>query len=479
MRIAVSTILVAFVLAALHGASSTNDASITITRTTYGFEPPTLTITPGTTVTFVNMTPRLSWPASDMHPRHTAYKEFDPERSLAPLSSWSFTFTRSGEWGFHDHLEAHMGGVIVVDEDGATTETLCDEDGGTACWTAMLFRSLQDDGLDAAFDTLLTLHATYPRFAKTCHDYAHDIGLKAYGLYGPEVELTPKAGYCNAGFFHGYMEGFVAEHPDPDDIIAFCDRVGREIGASFPLAEGQCVHGIGHGALENLVRDEPYLRRDIAKMLTRAMEVCDQTQTERDFQKRCSSGVYDVFRTWGEHAEPNDPTYQPENLFSWCRISEKEYIKEGCYHELGKRLMSIPNSEQVASVFDFKKHINPEDYDYYAPIAAHSFALNIGKRAVKEQTFEKVIAFCRAAPQELQTECIAGLFGGIMFAGEPGIEYQHAFEFCMSALLSDEEKRMCFKRYQEEVRITYATELADSACRRVPTTYRTKDCPSS
>lgn len=89
------------------------DAKI-ITLTSDGFSPSELTVTQGDTVTFVSTAGELFWPASNLHPSHTIYPEFDPQMPVSPTESWSFTFTKVGEWKFHDHLAPYFTGVITV-----------------------------------------------------------------------------------------------------------------------------------------------------------------------------------------------------------------------------------------------------------------------------------------------------------------------------------------------------------------------------
>lgn len=93
-----------------------------------GFQPQTLTLNAGDTVTFVNKNTVSHWPASAVHPTHTVYpnsginKCSTPEKSTifdacAPLKageSWSFTFTEKGSWKYHDHLNPGFTGTIVV-----------------------------------------------------------------------------------------------------------------------------------------------------------------------------------------------------------------------------------------------------------------------------------------------------------------------------------------------------------------------------
>lgn len=100
--------------------SSTNDASLTINYNKSGFDKPNLTINAGVTVTFVNQRrDRPMWVASNVHPDHTIYPEFDQGRVLGyePLPKdniFTFTFKKRGRWVYHEHYDPTMTGVITV-----------------------------------------------------------------------------------------------------------------------------------------------------------------------------------------------------------------------------------------------------------------------------------------------------------------------------------------------------------------------------
>lgn len=85
-----------------------------ISRTSSGWEPRTLTVDPGAIVVFVNESSDETWPASDVHPTHELLPGFDAERGVPRGGSWSYTFDRSGRFGFHDHLSPETVGVVVV-----------------------------------------------------------------------------------------------------------------------------------------------------------------------------------------------------------------------------------------------------------------------------------------------------------------------------------------------------------------------------
>ncbi|MCA1806677.1 MAG: cupredoxin domain-containing protein, partial [Actinobacteria bacterium] len=88
----------------------------TVRITDDGFQPETIRIASGTTVTFENASSRNVWIASDSHPSHTDLPEFDAERSYAPGESYSYTFSQPGEWGYHDHLRSFVTGRVIVEE---------------------------------------------------------------------------------------------------------------------------------------------------------------------------------------------------------------------------------------------------------------------------------------------------------------------------------------------------------------------------
>ncbi len=78
-----------------------------------GFSPATLTIKPGTTVTWENKSGSGATVNSDPHPTHTAY----PPLNLGPFNdgdSLKLTFDQPGTYGYHNHLNPSQKGKIIV-----------------------------------------------------------------------------------------------------------------------------------------------------------------------------------------------------------------------------------------------------------------------------------------------------------------------------------------------------------------------------
>lgn len=103
-------------------------SGVTVTYTDEGFSPASVTVSLGTTVTFINQSSGDMWVASAMHPTHSVYSgtslsqhcpsttndAFDECRAEAPGSLYSFTFAKEGTWKYHDHLDATKFGSVVV-----------------------------------------------------------------------------------------------------------------------------------------------------------------------------------------------------------------------------------------------------------------------------------------------------------------------------------------------------------------------------
>lgn len=79
-----------------------------------GFEPAEVEVAVGDVVEFKTTTDKPFWPASDLHPTHGIYPEFDPLRELSSSESWSFQFLKLGRWKYHDHLQSRFRGVVIV-----------------------------------------------------------------------------------------------------------------------------------------------------------------------------------------------------------------------------------------------------------------------------------------------------------------------------------------------------------------------------
>ena len=93
------------------------------------YVPDVIHVYPGSKVVWVNEDDAF-WPASNLHPTHTAYPGsgitkchtsernsiFDACEALGPGAEYSFVFHNPGKWRFHDHINPRATGTVIVSE---------------------------------------------------------------------------------------------------------------------------------------------------------------------------------------------------------------------------------------------------------------------------------------------------------------------------------------------------------------------------
>lgn len=90
---------------------------VKVNYTSAGFAPKSVTVQKGDTVVFENKTGKAASVASNEHPTHLLYPEFDQYKTdQRGKTEFRFTFEKVGTWAYHDHLNAGMGGTVIVTE---------------------------------------------------------------------------------------------------------------------------------------------------------------------------------------------------------------------------------------------------------------------------------------------------------------------------------------------------------------------------
>ena len=308
-----------------HGVGAPREWVVTYTADGL-FVPERLEIVTGDTVTFVNESDYGVWPASNIHPTHEIYPEFDPLREIPPGGVWSFKFTRNGTWRYHNHSFASETGVIV--SSGGPDEALAplnlDAEAPTFpeppagvdsvalladLYSLELFVSLY--GPDAA------VHALREATELTgirCHDMAHHVGRVSYQLFGAAAfVITPHE--CDSGAIHGVLEALFAERGTAlleADIRAVCSGMNR-------YRADDCYHGVGHGIMAWSGYE-----------LHESLGICDVLE-ERD-REPCYAGVFMENGVAGitgmadhrsEFVSSSDPHYP-------CNVVDERYVR-ACY----------------------------------------------------------------------------------------------------------------------------------------------------
>ena len=106
--------------------AATPSSAVTVTYDGNSFSPSSVPIKQGGTVTFTDTSGSM-WIASNSHPSHTGYDGTSrgehcasgytgarPFDQCSRGTSYTLTFTKTGSWGYHDHLNDVARGIVVV-----------------------------------------------------------------------------------------------------------------------------------------------------------------------------------------------------------------------------------------------------------------------------------------------------------------------------------------------------------------------------
>lgn len=254
----------------INGREVMAEEKTVIKITADGFSPRKASIAKNSLIVFVNEDKFDHWPASDFHPTHSIYPEFDPRKPIKAKESWEFRMNKIGIWKYHDHLFLHRKGVIAVSGDiknerynlwAVFNQTI---DQIKSAILNFFSRTKVDKSLIDYSDIIsvdnfkkLNERQQYVYLEKIIknfsfvkawdyvfnHDLAHFLGAKIYetqGLAGLSI-CKPSFAF---GCYHGFSEGAFSSSLDKlDELDRSCQQVG-------PINSGpwaSCIHGIGHG----------------------------------------------------------------------------------------------------------------------------------------------------------------------------------------------------------------------------------------
>lgn len=456
------------------------DGSYVIELRQDGFHPSKLVITEGDTVVFKTNRGEPFWPASNVHPTHTAFPDFDPREPVAPDASWSFTFEKAGTYLFHDHIASIYEGEIIVErKDGTRVTVDCSQERTVQCWEKLMLETLEKEGVESALNKIVYLSETEPLFLNDCHGYSHLIGEEAYKLYVEDdnFELTPATALCGYGFYHGFMETLLLATGDIDQAREFCRIVDEKLAGRASAASTACFHGTGHGAIDG---SDPTAWGDPDAMMAPGFKVCELLSQSKLERYLCDTGVFNAVEILSR-----DPKYQigfiADDPYALCNKQTLDR-REGCYSNMLPLILDAAENDIAKAA----AYINDNMIDHeVTAIDGHTIneLTTIGLMFEYVRLYgespdyaEKGIALCRTMPEDDHLACIKGISGGHIKYGEPGIEYIKNLEFCENSLLTPAEKDSCYEYTLPRMATRYDKATTAMICEQVAVEYRDKYC---
>ncbi len=173
------------------------------------------------------------------------------------------------------------------------------------CYNPYYKALTRDRGIPAAMADLKARYVANDAFVVSqCHQLTHVIGRVAADLYPSAGEAFSHGDpFCWSGYYHGVMEGLLAQMGDgvTANLNTVCDTIEGKAVYSFDYYN--CVHGLGHGLM--------YVR---SNELFQSLELCDilNGQWERS---SCYGGAFmeniiaDEVNHFAKYLKNEDPLY--------------------------------------------------------------------------------------------------------------------------------------------------------------------------
>ncbi|MDP3696566.1 MAG: cupredoxin domain-containing protein [Candidatus Taylorbacteria bacterium] len=434
-----------------------------IHMTETGFEPLETEVKEGDIVIFENMSKNNHWPASNIHPTHGIYPEFDSKKPVPPDTSWEFKFIKAGKWKYHDHLNPKITGTVIVNITERSVEPSDQQPEALIKKLFNLISSLVDrfknylfknsgqsvainldglnineiannpeklaqylkmEGIKKAMTKLIEESGGGSTF--DCHQQAHNIGRVGYNTTGEEAFRECTAS-CHSGCYHGAMESFLNKI-EATDIAHNVKRICQTFETNFGIFE--CLHGVGHGVLA-------YTNYDLPEAIKECEKLGDSFSTSS-----CYGGLFmeNILTGQGLGASKNDHETswlkEDDPYFPCNAIGDDRELLYQCYQMQTSWMLTIAN-------YDFKRVAG---YCLKAPVDMVSVCMKSYGRDAAGHTLrnpEKIIELCNNPPDKnnYRNDCLIGAVNVIVDFWGHELKDQ-ASELCRLAMQTN--KKSCY-----------------------------------
>lgn len=303
------------------------------------------------------------------------------------------------------------------------------------CAFKPISEALMTSGIEAGMDVFAEAYTTLPSFvASGCHHQAHRVGdIAYYHLYYGQNNLdaltfSQNTTACGYGFFHGFLEHLIQDHPSGVFVTQTCEYLSNRYGAQMHDIRLTCYHGAGHGFMLAATEHVKKSQWGNTYAFTRtAFSECDALpQASGEEKEQCKEGIFNLIADWRDDGQYGFVRPQDNAFFAICDALPQT-MHHACYYEIAQKL-DRPSKGDPIRLAALAKTVT--DTDEITRIFSVGIA-GIMQQVIQDKNkYEAVIASCTKLDSALFSVCILSTINGLFEHGEPQREYVKAMEVC-------------------------------------------------
>lgn len=232
------------------------------------------------------------------------------------------------------------------------------------CYEDYYVALVKNKGVTVAFGDLKARYDQNSYIKSQCHPIVHVIGSTATQLY-PDVGTAYTKGdsFCWSGYYHGVMEGIIAQISREElasKMNGICGTIPGKASYSFDYYN--CVHGLGHGVMA-ISQNE----------LFDSLKLCDNLVGSWE-QSSCHSGAFmenvivDNKNHYTKYLKPDEPLYP-------CTVVEDKY-KGTCYLMQTSYMLKVTGGD-FEQVFELCRQVGNFSATCYQSLGRDASGRNI------------------------------------------------------------------------------------------------------
>ncbi|OGG56905.1 hypothetical protein A3D71_00260 [Candidatus Kaiserbacteria bacterium RIFCSPHIGHO2_02_FULL_55_20] len=353
-----------------------------------------------------------------------------------------------------------------------------DEEARVNCLIQVALDYMRKGDIPAAYRAFDYLYETYPFFgASGCHVHAHKLGDTAYygffithGLSLQQMSFPQQTTSCGYGFFHGFLEHLIQDHPQSDYVMKTCEYLRERLTGDMHDIARICYHASGHGfiqAVADTLKKSEWGK--VGEIVADPLRKCEALpgRTEQEIEE-CREGVFNVMSDW-MIARNFGLSFDFKGPFKDCDTLPSRW-HYACYYEFGQKLSSVIG-DKVPVAAEYVTSIREPD------IRGMTFGVIVAgmmQRLAPLDEYKTVFTDCAKVSDDALFEvCIRSATNGMMEHGSPDNEYEKILPMCaLPELAARGGTKKCYDTLAHRLSRFYPPQKKADVCGMFPSEYR-------